>query len=77
MSRKADAVRPRVTVVGAGSWGTTFGKILADGGAQVTMWARRPELAAEITEAKRNSHYLPGINLPRKSEEHTSELQSH
>ncbi|MBD3752720.1 MAG: NAD(P)-dependent glycerol-3-phosphate dehydrogenase [Micrococcales bacterium] len=65
MSRKADAVRPRVTVVGAGSWGTTFGKILADGGAQVTMWARRPELAAEITEAKRNSHYLPGINLPR------------
>jgi glycerol-3-phosphate dehydrogenase (NAD(P)+) len=65
LSRKADAVRPRVTVVGAGSWGTTFGKILADGGAQVTMWARRPELAAEITEAKRNSHYLPGINLPR------------
>lgn len=54
-----------MTVVGAGSWGTTFGKILADGGAQVTMWARRPELAAEITEAKRNSHYLPGINLPR------------
>jgi len=65
LSRKADAARPRVTVVGAGSWGTTFGKILADGGAQVTMWARRPELAAEITEAKRNSHYLPGINLPR------------
>ncbi len=65
MSRKEDAARPRVTVVGAGSWGTTFGKVLADGGARVTMWARRPELAAEITEAKRNSHYLPGINLPR------------
>ncbi|WP_231916285.1 NAD(P)H-dependent glycerol-3-phosphate dehydrogenase [Microbacterium karelineae] len=55
----------RVTVLGAGSWGTTFGKILADGGAQVTMWARRPELAHEIDEAKRNSRYLPGINLPR------------
>ena len=55
----------RVTVIGAGSWGTTFGKILADGGAQVTMWARRPELAHEISEAKRNSQYLPGINLPR------------
>jgi glycerol-3-phosphate dehydrogenase (NAD(P)+) len=52
-------------VVGAGSWGTTFGKILADGGARVTMWARRPELAHEIAEAKRNSRYLPGINLPR------------
>ncbi|MEE2815929.1 MAG: NAD(P)H-dependent glycerol-3-phosphate dehydrogenase [Actinomycetota bacterium] len=55
----------RAAVVGAGSWGTTFGKILSDGGAQVTMWARRPELAHEIDEAKRNSRYLPGINLPR------------
>lgn len=63
MSRREPV--PRVTVIGAGSWGTTFGKILADGGAQVTMWARRPELAHEIAEAKRNSGYLPGINLPR------------
>lgn len=55
----------RVAVIGAGSWGTTFGKILADGGSQVVMWARRPELAHEITEAKRNSQYLPGVNLPR------------
>jgi len=54
-----------VAVIGAGSWGTTFGKILADGGAHVVMWARRPELAHEIDEAKRNSQYLPGINLPR------------
>ncbi len=29
------------------------------------MWARRPELAQEISEGKRNSRYLPGINLPR------------
>ena len=55
----------RVTVLGAGSWGTTFSKILADGGADVTLWARRPELAREITEAKRNSDYLPGVNLPQ------------
>ncbi|MGO1307843.1 MAG: NAD(P)H-dependent glycerol-3-phosphate dehydrogenase [Microbacterium gubbeenense] len=55
----------RITVLGAGSWGTTFGKILADGGSRVTMWARRPELAREIDEAKRNSRYLSGINLPR------------
>ncbi len=55
----------RVAVIGAGSWGTTFGKILADGGAEVTMWARRPELAQEIAEVGRNSQYLPGINLPR------------
>ncbi len=65
-AQRSEAARPRVAVIGAGSWGTTFGKILADGGANVTMWARRPELAHEINEAKRNSGYLPGINLPRE-----------
>ncbi|MES2169557.1 MAG: NAD(P)H-dependent glycerol-3-phosphate dehydrogenase [Actinomycetota bacterium] len=55
----------RVAVLGAGSWGTTFAKVLADGGADVAIWARRAELAREITQSKRNSDYLPGINLPR------------
>ncbi len=55
----------RVAVLGAGSWGTTFSKVLADGGSDVSIWARRPELAREIAQAKRNSDYLPGINLPR------------
>ncbi|MBC7723144.1 MAG: NAD(P)-dependent glycerol-3-phosphate dehydrogenase [Burkholderiaceae bacterium] len=61
-------IRPgasRIAVLGAGSWGTTFGKILADGGADVALWARRAELAREISQSKRNSDYLPGINLPR------------
>ena len=53
-----------VAVLGAGSWGTTFGKVLADGGARVTMWARRPEAAREIAESRRNTRYLPGITLP-------------
>ncbi|MDM4763719.1 NAD(P)H-dependent glycerol-3-phosphate dehydrogenase [Galbitalea sp. SE-J8] len=62
-----DAPKParRVAVLGAGSWGTTFAKILADAGASVSVWARRPEVAREISESKRNSDYLPGINLPR------------
>ncbi|WP_405217825.1 NAD(P)H-dependent glycerol-3-phosphate dehydrogenase [Agrococcus sp. Ld7] len=55
----ADAV-----VLGAGSWGTTFAKTLADGGAATTLWARRPEAAREIDEARRNTRYLPGITLP-------------
>ncbi|MFP3465019.1 NAD(P)H-dependent glycerol-3-phosphate dehydrogenase [Leifsonia sp. SIMBA_070] len=63
---KAPVVRPRrIAVLGAGSWGTTFAKILADGGSDVVLWARRPELAREINEVKRNSDYLEGINLPR------------
>ena len=63
--REPSGTGTRTAIVGAGSWGTTFGKILADGGSRVTMWARRPEQAREIDEAKRNSRYLPGINLPR------------
>ncbi len=55
----------RVAVLGAGSWGTTFAKILADGGSRVAVWARRPELAREIMQSRRNTDYLPGINLPR------------
>src|SRR5690606_37299816 len=61
------------TVIGAGSWGTTFAKVLADSGCDVTVWARRPEIAQEIQVAKRNSQYLPGINLP-KSLQATSDL---
>lgn len=67
MKSKQTARKPagkRVAVLGAGSWGTTFAKILADGGADVVLWARRPEMAREIQEAKRNSDYLPGVNLP-------------
>jgi glycerol-3-phosphate dehydrogenase (NAD(P)+) len=55
----------RVAVLGAGSWGTTFSKILVDGGCDVALWARRPEVAREICQSKRNSDYLPGVNLPR------------
>lgn len=64
----------RVAVIGAGSFGTTFGKILADAGNSVTIWARRHEIANEIQVAKRNSKYLPGVNLP-KSLHATAELQ--
>lgn len=62
-----------VAVIGAGSWGTTFAKVLADAGCNVTLWARRPEVAHEIQVAKRNTQYLPGINLP-KGLNSTSEL---
>lgn len=64
LSGGADAPR-RVAVLGAGSWGTTFAKVLADGGADVHIWARRPQLAREIGQAKRNARYLKGIALPR------------
>jgi len=54
----------RAAVLGAGSWGTTFAKLLVDAGNDVTLWARRADLAAEITRTHRNESYLPGIELP-------------
>lgn len=66
--------RRKVAVVGAGSFGTVFAKVLADAGNDVVLWARRYEAAQEIQVAKRNSQYLPSINLP-KSLTATSDLQ--
>ncbi|MFD4671736.1 NAD(P)H-dependent glycerol-3-phosphate dehydrogenase [Lentzea sp. NPDC058450] len=54
----------RVAVLGSGSWGTAFAKVIADSGPEVVLWARRQEVAAEITETRVNSGYLPGISLP-------------
>jgi glycerol-3-phosphate dehydrogenase (NAD(P)+) len=54
----------RAAVLGAGSWGTAFAKVLVDGGSDVIMWARRQEVADEITNNHENSNYLKGISLP-------------
>ncbi len=54
----------RVAVLGAGSWGTTFAKVLADAGRDVQLWARRAEVAAAVNDTHTNPDYLPGIVLP-------------
>ena len=54
----------KIAVIGAGSWGTTFSKVLADGGSDVMLWSRREEIASEINSSHRNETYLPGVNLP-------------
>jgi len=54
----------RVAVLGAGSWGTAFGKVLADAGSEVVLWARRPEVAQAIQGTLRNPDYLDDIVLP-------------
>ncbi|RJO74962.1 NAD(P)-dependent glycerol-3-phosphate dehydrogenase [Nocardia panacis] len=54
----------RAAVLGAGSWGTAFAKVLADAGTEVTIWARRPEVATALSSEHRNHFYLPDIPLP-------------
>src|SRR6476469_625486 len=57
-------VKLRATVMGAGSWGTAFAMVLSDAGNDVTLWARRPELATKINTEHRNPDYFPTIGLP-------------
>ncbi|GAA3055187.1 NAD(P)H-dependent glycerol-3-phosphate dehydrogenase [Actinokineospora globicatena] len=54
----------KITVMGAGSWGTTFAKVLADAGTEVVLWARRRDVADGIAETRQNRDYLPGVALP-------------
>ena len=54
----------KVAVFGAGSWGTAFSIVLADAGNDVSLWARREEVAEAINDKRENGDYLPGIELP-------------
>ena len=53
-----------LTLIGAGSWGTALAAHLGQSGRDVTLWARRPEAAAQIASTRRNERYLPGVDLP-------------
>jgi glycerol-3-phosphate dehydrogenase (NAD(P)+) len=53
-----------VAVLGAGSWGTAFAKVLRDAGNDVTLWARREEVARAVAGDRANPDYLPGVVLP-------------
>jgi glycerol-3-phosphate dehydrogenase (NAD(P)+) len=50
----------RAAVLGAGSWGTTFAKVLNDAGNDVVLLARRPEVVAAIRETGENPGYMVG-----------------
>jgi glycerol-3-phosphate dehydrogenase (NAD(P)+) len=51
-------------VMGSGAWGTALAKLLADAGGEVTLWARRSDVAEQINTTRRNPDYLPGVDLP-------------
>jgi glycerol-3-phosphate dehydrogenase (NAD(P)+) len=56
----------RVTVLGAGSWGTTVAALLCRRDHEVLLWARNPEVAGEVEEQRSNNAYLPGARLPAR-----------
>ena len=54
----------RVGVLGAGSWGTALAMLLARNGAATTLWGRDPAAMRAMAQSRRNTRYLPEVDLP-------------
>ena len=53
----------KTVVIGGGSWGTAFARLLAEHGHEVTLACRDAEQARAISETGRNPRYLPEADL--------------
>ena len=53
----------RIGILGAGTWGVTLAKLLAEKGEAVTVWSALPEETAYLRE-NRVHPKLPGVKLP-------------
>src|SRR2546423_8809380 len=56
----------KISVLGAGAWGTALARLLHQGGHQLTLWGHDAEGLEEIRRAGRNERFLPGIDIPRE-----------
>ena len=54
----------KLTIIGTTSWGTTLAVIQARKGIDVCLWARSPEVAADLNARRENATILPGIQFP-------------
>ena len=54
---------PKITVLGAGAWGTAVALALAARN-DVLIWGRDHAAMAAMERARENLHYLPGFDLP-------------
>ncbi len=54
-----------VTVLGAGSWGTTLALLLAGKGYDIVLWEYYEWLAELLVKHRENRRFLPGIPIPK------------
>lgn len=54
----------RITVLGAGSWGTTLAVLLDGKGYDVVLWEYFPDMAGKLLKHRENRRFLPGIPIP-------------
>jgi len=50
-------------IIGAGAWGTALALVCVRAGLETTLWAREPEVIADIQAGRGNTRFLPGIDL--------------
>lgn len=53
----------KISVIGAGAWGTALAQVYAKAGHHVTLWVREDSLATAMIDTNRNTAYLPEIEL--------------
>ncbi len=53
----------KISVLGAGSWGTAIASLLANKDYEVSLWHRSNEFVQKLSQDKENKKYLPGISL--------------
>ena len=58
----------KVSILGAGSWGTALAVWLAARGQPVTLWGHDPAHIARLRATGLNETYLPGVSLPPEIE---------
>jgi glycerol-3-phosphate dehydrogenase (NAD(P)+) len=59
----------RITILGAGAWGTALALSLARrGGHHLSLWSHSTALAEQLADAGENLPYLPGFTLPANIE---------
>jgi len=54
----------KVSVLGAGSWGTTLALVLHENGHQVNCWSPETSDIDQIRKTGENTRFLPGVQLP-------------
>lgn len=55
----------RLAVIGGGAWGTALAQTASAAGNTVTLWAREPEVVADINGRHCNELFLPGVALDK------------
>ena len=58
----------KITVIGAGSWGTALALHFSQHGNRVSLWTRNADQVRQMKEERENKHGLPGFPFPKTLE---------